>query len=218
MDSIPRWEVSTGSGTADIIPRWEVSAGPSAQSPAWIQAGKKGRKKHTRTEDHGTPASIAPQGQLSLLDQEEEALNNVQAEVPFEVVLDSGAADHVTDNVDAPGYELVPSPGSRAGRSFIAANGEKIANRGQMTLSLKTESGQEIDSTFQVCKTNRPLWSVGKICDAGCRVVFSANKAEVIKETTGKAVCSFQREGGLYVGKLSLCSPGQSSTFQRPGR
>ena len=86
-----------------------------------------------------------------------------------------------------------------------------------MTLSLKTESGQEIDSTFQVCKTNRPLWSVGKICDTGCKVVFSANKAEVIREKTGKSICSFPREGGLYVGKLSLSSPNTSSSFTRQG-
>ena len=79
-------------------------------------------------------------------------MNNVQSDLPFEVALDSGSADHVTDNVDAPGHIASPSAGSKAGSSFIAANGEKIANRVQMTFSLKTETGQEIDSIFQVCK------------------------------------------------------------------
>ena len=77
--------------------------------------------------------------ELSLLEEEEEQLNNIEEEFPFEVVLDSGAADHVTDNTDAPGYAIEPSDGSKAGKGFIAANGARIPNRGQMTLSLKTE-------------------------------------------------------------------------------
>jgi len=152
---------------------------------------------------------------LSLLEEEEERLNNIQEEIPFEVILDSGAADHVTDNSDAPGYNIVPSEGSKAGKGFIAANGARIPNRGQMTLSLKTEQGRQINSTFQVCQTNRPLWSVGKICDSGCKVIFSKDGAEVVQTATGKAVCSFQRQGGLYVGNLKL-SPQKS--FQRPGQ
>ena len=204
-------EVGTpGAPPADSIPRWEVSAG------GWIPV--KHHKRSKTGKSKGTPARVGPHGRLLILEHEAESLNNVQSDLPFEVVLDSGAADHVTDNVDAPGYSVSPSPGSKAGRSFIAANGGKIPNRGQMTPSLKTESGQEIDSTFQVCKTNRPLWSVGKICDTGCKVAFSADKAEVVQEKTGRSVCSFQREGGLYVSKLSLTPPDAPSSFTRQGR
>ena len=153
-----------------------------------------------------------------LLDIETEEINNVQDDVPFSVVLDSGAAEHVTDNVDALGYAIEPSPGSRAGKGFIAANGAKIANKGQMTLSLRADDGRPIVSTFQVCETNRPLWSVGKICDSGCKVVFDSNKAEVIRKTTGKPVCTFQRSGGLYVANLTLSNPKRSSSFTRQGR
>ena len=120
------------------------------------------------------------------MDCEEEQINNVQEEIPFEVVLDSGAAEHVTDNVDAPGYSVVPSEGSKSGKGFIAANGARIPNKGQMTLSLKTEHDTNINSTFQVCQTNRPLWSVGKICDAGCEVLFTAQGAVVKQKSTGK--------------------------------
>ena len=58
-----------------------------------------------------------------------------------------------------------------------------------MTLMLTTEDGQSINSAFQSCETNRPLWSVGKICDASCRIIFEPNKAEVFKNDTGKCVC-----------------------------
>ena len=103
----------------------------------------------------------------------------MQDEIPFEVVLDSGAAEHVTDSAEAPGYQIEPSAGSKAGMGFVAANGARIPNKGQMTLSLKTEGNQKINSTFQVCSTNKPLWSVGKICDSGCEVKFSSDKAVV---------------------------------------
>ena len=100
---------------------------------------------------------------------------------------------------------------------FIAANGARIPNRGQMTFALRAEGGPPINSTFQVCKTNRPLWSVGKICDSGCKVIFTSKGAEVIHEANKKAVCSFQRQGGLYVGTLRLGNPNRASSFTRPG-
>ena len=153
-----------------------------------------------------------------LLDAEGDELHNVQEEIPFPVVLDSGAADHVSDNVDAPGYVVEPSPGSRAGRGFIAANGAKIPNRGQMKLALKTEDGKPIESVFQVCETSRPLWSVGKICDNGCTVVFDAAKAEVIRKSDGRSLCTFQRSGGLYVANLNLTNPKRPSSFTRQGK
>ena len=86
-----------------------------------------------------------------------------------------------------------------------------------MTLSLRSEDGLQTNSTFQVCKTHRPFWSVGKICDSGCNVVFGADKAEVVHKATGKQLCSFQRKGGLYVGNLMLSNP-QASSFTRQGK
>ena len=55
----------------------------------------------------------------------------------MEVVLDSGAADHVIDKADAPDYELKESAGSRAGACFVAANGERIPNQGEVQLQMK---------------------------------------------------------------------------------
>ena len=141
----------------------------------------------------------------------------MQNDIPFEVFLDSGAAEHVSDSVDAPGYSVAPSEGSKAGKAFIAANGGRIPNRGEMTLSLKTESNQKINSTFQVCQTNRPLWSVGKICDSGYSVTFDAEKAVVTQKTSGKPMCTFQRQGGLYVASLRLNKPEEPSSFTRQG-
>lgn len=154
---------------------------------------------------------------VNLLDSEDDPINNIQEDIPFEVVLDWGAAEHVSDSVNAPGYSVEASEGSKAGKAFIAANGGRIPNRGQMILSLKTEGNQRINSTFQVCQTNRPLWSVGKICDSGCSVIFDAEKAVVTQKGSGKPVCTFQRQGGLYVASLRLSKPEGASSFTRPG-
>lgn len=127
--------------------------------------------------------------------------------LPFPVVLDSSAAEHVADSIDAPGYSVDPSPVSRAGAGFIAANGERIPNRGQMCLQLDSPSGVALNSAFQVCKTTRPLWSVGRICDSACTVTFDANGATVKHIKSGRELCTFERSQGLYVGKVELRKP-----------
>ena len=125
--------------------------------------------------------------------------------LPFEIVLDSGAVDHVADSSEAPGYTVDGNEKSTA--NFSAANGESIENRGVMTLNLTTTEGHPIQSKFQVCDVSRPLWSVGKICDAGCAVTFNSKGATVKHAATGKDVCTFERRRGLYVASLPLSKP-----------
>ena len=133
----------------------------------------------------------------------------------FEVILDSGAAEHVVDNADTPGYELKESPGSRAGACFVAANGERIPNKGQVQLNLKL-GDTPASSTFQVSRISRPLWSVGKVCDAGDEVTFKRDGASVLHVATGKKVGDFTRKQGLYAGDFKLRNP--AAVFSRQGR
>ena len=144
---------------------------------------------------------------MSLLTHSEGDINNLSGpeSLPFEIVLDSGAVDHVADNAEAPGYEV--SPDGKSTGSFSAANGDAIENRGSMLLNLTTTEGHKIQSKFQVCDVSRPLWSVGKICDAGCAVTFTSKGAVVKHAATGKDMCSFERRRGLYVASLLLSRP-----------
>ena len=144
---------------------------------------------------------------ISLLTHAEGDINAVDATatLPFEIVLDSGAVDHVADNADAPGYDIDASGKSVA--NFAAANGEPIENKGAMTLNLTTTEGHAIKSRFQVCEVSRPLWSVGKICDAGCTVTFDNKGATVTHKATGKNLRTFERRRGLYVASLPLSKP-----------
>ena len=125
--------------------------------------------------------------------------------LPFEIVLDSGAVDHVADNHDAPGY--VVGAKSKTTASFAAANGEPIENKGEMTLNLTMTTGHPIKSKFQVCEVSRPLCSVGKICDAGCTITFDSRGARIKHSATGKDICAFERRRGLYVASLPLSKP-----------
>jgi len=54
------------------------------------------------------------------------------------MVLDSGAADHAVDSADTPGYAINESGGSKAGACFVAPNGERIPNRGEVNLDIKS--------------------------------------------------------------------------------
>ena len=137
---------------------------------------------------------------------------------PFEVILDSGAGEHVASDKDTPGYSIRESKGSRAGQNFIAAGGHKMPNRGEVALRLKTQGdkGREITTTFQVASVTRPLWSVARICDAGFKVTFDPSGAE-ITDKSGKVICRFQRVGNLYKAKLGLKNP-MHKDFARQGQ
>ena len=164
---------------------------------------------HTPTADVERPCSRG----INFLEfggPELHALSN-QEYTLFNVVLDSGAADHVVDSSKTLGYTVHGSAGSKVGSCFIAANGDRIPTRGQVQLEM--ESGKiPIKSTFQVSQISKPLWSVGRLCDAGFKVEFFKSVAIVTREAIGTKVGEFPRSQSLYVGALQLRNP----TFTRP--
>ena len=125
--------------------------------------------------------------------------------VPFEVALDSGAVNHVADNMEAPGYHVDAT--SKSTSSFAAASGEPIENKGEMIPNLTTTEGHPVKSKFQVCEVSRPLWSVGKICGAGCTVIFDSKGATIKHAAIGKNLCLFEPRRGLYTANLNSAQP-----------
>ena len=170
-----------------------------------IAAGK--RKLFLDPEEQ--PGAVTTSMAVNFLESSAESINAIsdQSVLPFEVILDSGAAEHVLDQSDAPGYPLEVSAGSARGATFSAANGAEIANQGQMVLNLSSREGNPLRSTFQVCAVSRPLWSVGRICDNGCTVTFDA-KGAIVKSKEGKEACTLERRNGLYASTLGLRKPG----------
>ena len=121
-------------------------------------------------------------------------------DIDLEMVLDSGACEHVMDSEDAPWYSVLDSPGSRRGQGFVVGNGARVPNEGQVQLNLEmgSEDGtvRDLASISQVAEINRPLMSVSKICDAGLTCVFIIAGADVIN-AKGVAICRSERKGGL---------------------
>jgi len=80
----------------------------------------------------------------------------------------------------------------------MGANGKTIENRGQAAITMKDPSTRAtINSVFQVARVSRPLYSVSRICDAGCEVSFNKTEGRVMKGA--KVIATFPRRGGLYV-------------------
>ena len=175
---------------------------------------------HANDESRAVAAAAEAACGVNLFINDDEEINFAEEDefVLIEIALDSGAGDHVAAEVDAPGYSVEESPGSKRGQKFMAAGGHKMPNKGQVTLHLvaPNQHGDEsVDTVFQVADVTRPLWSVSKVCDAGYRVFFDDKTAKVVDQKN-VTVCTFERQGGLYVGRVKLRNP-KWSGFTRPG-
>ncbi len=135
----------------------------------------------------------------------------------FEVAWDTGSIAHVLDKVDAPGYKVEESEGSRRGQVYNSANGGDMPNEGQVALHLVSE-GQEVTSTFQVTNVTKPLWSISAVLDnvgeADAEVVFRLKDA-FVRAADGRVLARAVRRGGLYVGKMRMRNP-RHPGFARP--
>ena len=110
-----------------------------------------------------------------------------------DAVVDSGAEDSVAP----PGVfegAVAPSPMSRAGRSYQAANGSPILNLGQMVADFQDVEGRKCGIPFQVAAVNRPLISVSRLAAAGCRVSFHENGGEILHVGSGRRLPLVRRD------------------------
>ncbi len=132
------------------------------------------------------------------------------------VALDSCAGDHVASPADMEGFVVEESPGSKAHKHFIAANGQRIANQGQVQAKVSHDKlGTSFGSTFQVAEVSRPLYSVSKMCDAGATVRIDAKEALVHKN--GRLLARFERQGGLYLADFTVKPRDPASVFAGQG-
>lgn len=93
-----------------------------------------------------------------------------------------------------------------------------MANLGERELrvGVDKEARNEgiVESVFQIAQVTRPLMSVGKVCDGGAEVLFTAKEDIVSKN--GREICRFTRtNGGLYLVNMRLKQPKQD--FARQG-
>ena len=139
----------------------------------------------------------------------------------LKVALDSGAGAHVINRRDAPGCRVSPSAMSKAGAAFLAADGGRIMNYGEVNVKMISRDSKGVEhhivSKFEAADVTRALWSVGLICDAGLDVQFTSEKA-VVKNKGGQEVCVFTRSNGLYIAEVDVENPEHPADFHRPGK
>jgi len=190
------------------------------------QKGMAGKKT---ADKKGTPAKIeacqlAP---LEVVYPEGAELRAAEAEAKkaprytkMKVALDSGAGAHVINPNDAPGYAVQPSAMSKAGAAFLAADGGRIPNYGEVKINLIAHDSKggshKVTSRFEAADVTRALWSVGLICDSGLDVRFSSERA-VVADKKGQEICVFSRINGLYVAEVDVENPNPEG-FHRRGQ
>ena len=190
-----------------------VEKSPNLSKGRWAQA----RGTPARAEAcHLAPLEVVyPDGAELLATGAEE--KKAPRYTKLKVALDSGAGAHVVNHKDVPGYKVSPSAMSRAGAAFLAADGGRIPNYGEVNVNMLSfdshGAAHRISSRFEAADVTRALWSVGLICDSGLKVNFSSEKA-VVEDQRGKEVCVFNRENGLYITEVQVESP---ELFHRPG-
>jgi hypothetical protein len=113
-------------------------------------------------------------------------------------IMDSGAAESVAPLDFVKHIPIKESEGSRRGQVYHAADGNKIANRGEKVIEAVTEDGLRYHATYQIAAVTRPLNSISKICDQGNMVIFNRKGGYVLNEVTGEQT-HFSREQGVYV-------------------
>ena len=140
--------------------------------------------------------------------------------IEMEVILDSGAGAHVASKDHVPGHEVRESALKRAGAAFVAIDGGRIENEGEVELNLVTTDGKNfghnVRTKMQVADVTRALWSVGVLCDAGLDPRFTDKWAKIY-DAKGVELCHFNRRNGLHVATVKLRNP-LFKGFRRQGQ
>ena len=103
------------------------------------------------------------------------------------MALDSGAADHVVNSSETPGYQVSDSPGSKAGACFAAANGGRIPNRGQVELKFRYKP--------KIYKRSFQKADVKKTHGSNSRIKYFYNKKKFVPlETALNNTCNWYKK------------------------
>ena len=117
-----------------------------------------------------------------------------------EAAMDSGAVHSVAPPGLFPGATQ-PSPWSRTGRGYRAANGTSIKNLGQLEVPFATAEGFRCRLPFQVAEVEQALLSVSHVTSAGNIVQFGDAEGSIVNRTTGRTI-ALERRGGIYILKM----------------
>jgi hypothetical protein len=112
----------------------------------------------------------------SLEEEQDEAMIMSVTKAEYEgwrrvtATVDSASADHVSPEEEFKGFKMEPSEGSKQGKGYVAANGQKVPNLGQKRTEVMTDDGKKLSVTWQITKVTKPLLSVDRLVEGGNEV------------------------------------------------
>ena len=112
--------------------------------------------------------------------------------------MDSGSAKCGAPESLAKNLPLVETEASRQGQTYHTADGGVIKNKGEKTVTMFSETGDQCRARYQITDVTRPLNSVSRVCDQGNNVLFKQTGGWIINHETGRQTW-FPREHGEYV-------------------
>ena len=133
----------------------------------------------------------------------------------IKITADSGAVDHVAPRSLAKGTPVEETKASRMGVQYVAAHGSEIKNEGEKRVKAFSDKGLPLNMTWQIAGVNKPLASIGRICDAGNVAVFPDKGGYIIGKSEAKSIIeaanncgqgkmAMQRENGVYNFKIRI--------------
>ena len=130
-------------------------------------------------------------GQVEKVEREQETI---------QFVADSGASETVIPRSVA--QQVKAEDGPSKGMEYMCANGETITNEGEKILKCWTSTGLKTTLRAQVCKTQKPLFSISQAVKAGNKVVFEKGGSYIV--TTDKKIVPLTEKNGTYELALTI--------------
>ena len=125
----------------------------------------------------------------------------------LEVLVDSGAAASVMPQRYVDDRVITKGEAAKKGVHYVAADGGRIPNLGEVRVNLLTKEKEKASVTFQVADVHKPILSVSALTAHGHRVSFTKEGGVITLARTGRRI-AFQRKDGVY--KLeTLMAPGK---------
>ena len=157
--------------------------------------------------------------QLAYLDDMDRTLTGMICEVNnptnksaqwelVEAAVDSAAVDSVAPVKALPHIATEPSPRSKSGRHYIAANDAEIKNHGQRKVHFTTDNGLDKNIMFQTADVGRWLVSVDRLNDSGCKVILEKEQPRIV--TKAGEVIKLIKKGGVYILRMWVRLPEKS--------
>ena len=93
----------------------------------------------------------------------------------------------------APKIQTKESEGSRNGKHYVTAGGQRIPNIGEQRVPFTTTEGCRTAVKWQNADVPKPLLGVSRTCDAGHDVIFN-KRGGYIKHLASGSTTRFERE------------------------